>query len=198
MNRSVLTALAASLAIAMAGSTARAADLLDFAGPTAQLPSPDFISFVFNADEGEGRAAFTIDGFRTLDGIVANNLEDDFILTLNGEDILRGTWDLGGGGQSQVFFGFVGTTVSTHSNGIGLGGVLQISTPLFLNQGQNTIIFSFASAKPEGLDNEGWDLRDLRITSVSATPEPAAWALMLMGLLGAGAGLRRARRPALA
>jgi len=198
MNRSVLTALAASLAAALAGSTARAATLIDFPGPTAEMASPGFVEFSVTTIGGLSQATFTIDGVRTLDGIVANNLEDDFLLTENGAGILNGTWDLGGGGQDFVFFAPVAATIDAHSNGFGKGGVLQVTLPLILNPGVNTIRFAFSSAVPQGLTDEGWILRDFILTGPAATPEPAAWALMLTGFLGAGAGLRRTRRPEVA
>lgn len=194
MKHPGVAAIAASIVMAMAGSAARAATLVDFAGPTDHLPSPDFVLFTFDAGAGAGSASFTIDGFHTLDGIVSNNLEDDFTLTVNGVDILKGTWDLGGGGQNHVFFAPVGVTISAHSNGFLLGGVLQITTPIAFDPGQNTIRFAFSSAVPQGIADEAWDLRGLTVTGPAATPEPAAWALMLLGFLGAGAGLRHARR----
>jgi len=98
-------------------------------------------------------------------------------------DILKGTWDLGGGGTSQVFFAPTGATISAASNGFGKGGVLQIIAPISLAQGENAIRLAFSSAVPQGLDDEGWDLRDLTVTGSAATPEPAAWAMMLLGVL---------------
>lgn len=189
------TAAVAALSMVLAGSSAaRAANLIDFTGPTAELASPGFVDFSVTTGGGEVFATFTIDGIGTLDGIVANNLEDDFLLTVNGAGILNGTWDLGGGGQDFVSFAPVAATIDSHSDGIGLGGVLHVTLPIILNPGVNTIRFAYSSAVPQGLDDEGWDLRDFTLTSPTTAPEPAAWALMLTGFLGAGASLRRRQK----
>jgi hypothetical protein len=195
MKRSWIAA-AAALTLAMAGGSAvQASTLIDFPGPTDALPSPDFALFTFAAGAGDGLATFTIDGIRTLDGVVGGNLEDDFTLTVDGVDILKGTWDLGGGGQNMVFFAPANATIDAHSNGFGHGGVLTITTPVSLQQGENSIRFAFSSAVPQGLADEGWDLRDFTLTGPGATaPEPAAWIMLLMGFFGMGDTLRRARR----
>jgi len=187
MKRSWIAA-AAALALGMAaGSAVRAATLVDFAGPTAEMASPDFVLFTFEAGAGDALASFTIDGLRTLDGIVANNLEDDFTLTVNGVDILKGTWDLGGGGQNFVFLAPFAATIDAHANAFGQGGTLQITAPVTLVRGENSIRLAFSSAVPQGLSDEGWDLRGLTVTGAAATvPEPAAWALMLTGFFGLG------------
>lgn len=197
MKRAWLAATAALTLALAAGPAARASTLVDFTGPTAEMASPDSITFTFAAADGAGVADFTIDGFLSLDGIVSNNLEDHFILSVNGADILSGTWDLGGGGGSQVFFAPTGASIDAHTNGFFKGGVVKITTPVALTQGQNAIRFAFSSAKPEGLGNEGWDLRDFTLTGKAATPEPGIWIMLMMGFFGMGDTLRRSRRRAL-
>jgi hypothetical protein len=57
------------------------------------------VPITFNAPSaGEAVATFVIDGFGSLDG--QNGFEDDFILSLNNTQILMGTYNLGGGGNS--------------------------------------------------------------------------------------------------
>ena len=178
-------------------AAAHAATLLEFSGPTAEMASPDHVDFTFDAGAGDALASFTIDGFLTLDGLVTSggfDLEDDFILTVNGTDVLKGAWDLGGGGQNFVYFAPIDATIDAHSNGFNHGGVLTISSPIALVQGQNTVRFAFASPHPEGIGNEGWDLRGLSVSGAAATPEPAAWIMLLMGFFGMGDTLRRSRR----
>ncbi|HEY0435165.1 MAG TPA: PEPxxWA-CTERM sorting domain-containing protein [Phenylobacterium sp.] len=189
---------AAALALGMsAASGANAATLLDFGGPTAALPSPDFVLFTFDAGAGEGLASFTIDGLGTLDGVVSNNLEDDFTLTVNGIEVLKGTWDLGGGGQNVVFFAPSGASIDAHANAFGHGGVLTIAAPIALEKGLNSIRFAFSSASPQGLGDEGWDLRGLTVTGAAGAPEPATWAMLLLGFFGLGEALRRSRPAAI-
>ena len=48
----------------------------------------------------------------------------------------------------------------------------------------------------QGLGDEGWGLENIVIDGVApggAVPEPATWAMMLMGFFGLGAALRGRR-----
>jgi len=65
----------------------------------------------------------------------------------------------------------------------------------FASVGDHTTIIFYNSALPDGRPG----LDNVAISSRGGVPEPTAWAMMLLGFAGVGAGMRRrASRPALA
>jgi hypothetical protein len=78
------------------------------------------------------------------------------------------------------------------------GGQEMLYVPLNLIKGMNTLGFSYTSlAGPshagfQGTGDEGWGVQNLAVTN--AVPEPAAWALMLVGFGGIGTMMRNNRR----
>ena len=184
-------------AAALISSAAQATVVFSYAGPyTPAQPSPGGL---YNPAPFGGTGAalltFTIDGYASLDG--ANSYEDDFTLNLNGVDILKGTFDMGGGGANIVFFAPAGSVITPTSFGFFAGGKTDFSVPITLN-GSNTLTWSYTSPGPDngpggqGVGDESWSLQDVTVNTLGV-PEPATWALMIGGFGMAGAALRRRR-----
>ena len=203
--RMTFAATVAAIATLAAAAGAQAGTLYSFAGPTGELPTDVSITKSFSGAAGAAQVAFTLDGYASLDG--QNYYEDDFTLSLNSTPILSATFNLGGGGADVVFFAPGGASVNNISgNGTAVtwaGGKVLISTPLNLLAGLNSLTFNYtalpryAHAGFQGTGDEGWGLRDIVVTQAAAgVPEPASWALMLMGFGGLGAVLRRGCRQA--
>ena len=191
------TPLAAAALSFLAAAGAQASSLYSFTGPTAVHASPDSISATFNAGAGAGLATVRINGYASLDG--DNYYKDVFTLSLNGTPILSGTWDMGGGGANLTYFAPGGSTVAPHTFGFFAGGYTDISAPLSLLAGLNTLTFAYASpggafAGPQGTGDEGWGLQNVSVTgSAGGVPEPETWAMMLLGFSAIGATLRNRR-----
>jgi len=167
----------------------------------------------YNASAGAYLASFDIKGYATLDG--ANGYyEDDFSLIVNGATVFQGTFNLGGGGDNIWQATTAGVTVSNPSAPYGAfansgnGGTASITNlPISLNAGDNTIEFVYKSpasatgyaggggAGDQGTGDESWGIQNINI---SAAPEPAAWALMMVGVGGMGAALRSRRKAVIA
>jgi hypothetical protein len=205
---------ACSAAIFMLASAGAHATVF-FSGPSSMAPMATDQSFDVSFNAGSGGLAglsFVLDGTRSLDGL--SFYEDDFTLSLNNVAILSGTFNLGGGGSDAVFFAPVGATIDDVT-GIGTaitwtGGHVNIATPLTLAAGVNTLTFGYTSRTSsdgyygfQALGDEGWATHDVLVTSDGTNlagdiPEPASWALMLLGFGGLGAMLRRSRLEGLA
>jgi hypothetical protein len=201
------TSILAGLALAaLVASPAHAAVV--FAGPTAAMATDQSFLVTFNSPSATPAAlSFTIDGYNSLDG--QNFYEDDFSLKLNGTQVFLGTFNLGGGSnsgsQANIYFNPYGASFFNPTNngtGIGFnGGTENLSfNGLPLNGGLNTLTFTYTSlddpthAGFQGLDDEGWGIANV---NVSAVPEPATWAMMMLGFLGLGlVAYRRKNGPA--
>lgn len=140
---------------------AQATTLLSQPGQTATLASPGSLSFSVAAGAGAGRATFDIVGFLSLDG--NNAWSDRFILSVNGLDILSGTYDLGGGGGNQTFFAPVGSLIEAQSYGLWNGGLARFDVPLEFVSGTNIVRFRY-EGNGQGLGDEGWALANLEIS----------------------------------
>lgn len=156
------------------------------------LESPGSFSTSFAAGAGSGTLEFELQGYATLDG--DNYWIDVFHLSINNQEVLSGTFDLGGGagGTDRLLAAPTGTLAVR-------GGpqLYEFILPVTLVGGTNTITFSYDSplnfegtsrAGPQGLGDEGWGINRVQ---VSAVPEPQTWALLLAGI-GCVALARRA------
>jgi prepilin-type processing-associated H-X9-DG protein len=182
---------------------AQAATLYSNPTSTGELAVDTSLNVAFDAPVGGlGTLSFVLDGYHSLDG--QNWYEDDFTLSLNGTDIFKGTFNLGGGGNDAVFLNLGPSAYSNVSgNGTNItwaGGHVNFTTPLALNVGSNSITFNYHALPSNGGQNagwqdmgdEGWGVSNVQVSG--AVPEPAAWALMLTGFFGVGAMVRRSRQ----
>jgi hypothetical protein len=95
----------------------------------------------------------------------------------------------GGGPQAlNVSFGGVAVTTDTSDNGV---NDFWSPNAFKVVATATSETLTFASEVTSGIPSYGNELTDVSLTPV---PEPAAWALMLMGFGGLGAGLRTRRR----
>jgi hypothetical protein len=195
----------AALAIAtVSAAGAQASTLFSFASTFGPVETDNSATAFFNAPAGAGAVSFTLDGYASLDG--QNYYEDDFSLILNGSTIFSGTWNLGGGGTDAILFNPNGGTANNISgNGTDVtwnGGHVLIDVPLNLVAGLNTLTFAYSSlpgpthAGFQGGGDEAWGLSNITVTG--GVPEPASWALMLVGFGGMGAMFRARRKAGIA
>lgn len=160
------------------------------------LVNPGSFTATVNASAADVNAKldFVLTGFSTLDG--HNSYEDVFTLTINGGTPISGSFDLGGGGTSDLTFGGV-TAVTTSS--FGAGGTTTVSGLTFnLLFGVNNFVFAYSAPGPangggQGLGDEGWGIRS---ASVTAVPEPETYAMLLagLGLMGTIARRRKSEK----
>jgi len=198
-----LAAPMAALSLLAAGGSQAATLLSDTSAPFERGDDTSFNETFTSHNGGLANLSFEINGFGSLDG--NNFYEDDFTLSLNGAAVFSGTFNLGGGGDDVVFLADPAATVNNISgNGTAVtwtGGQVNITTPLTLAAGSNTLTFGYNSltvghAGPQSLADEGWDASNISVTQldsdpVGVVPEPASWALMMIGFGGAGMLLRR-------
>ena len=179
---------AALTATMMAGVAmpASAAELLSVTTPTAAGNS---FSFDFEAEGGEAFLDLMTDVLGSVDGVTPNpRFQDTFVFSLNGSEFFRGSFNLGGSGTNQTVLQPLGSDLTVSRNsGSGNGGNLDLTSPLTLVDGSNNLTFR--------LDASGND-EQFQITSLnvnSAVPEPATWAMMILGMFMVG-GVVRARK----
>ncbi len=159
-------------------------------------PTNTSSGYAFSETAGAGVLTFVLDGFNSLDG--KNFYEDDFTVKANGSTIFDGTFNLGGGGDNDIYLQPVGTTISglaTTTDVTWAGGALTFSVPVMLANGNYTLDFVYTSlptstghAGFQGIGDEGWFVESVAVTAV---PEPASVALMLAGLGIVGSLARR-------
>lgn len=199
---------AAALALStFAAAGAQAATIYAAPGNVTEQELNTTYAVSFEGLAGPANLSVVLDGYSSLDG--QNWYEDDFTLSLNNVAILKGTFNLGGGGNDVVYFQPVGSTIDNVSgNGVDVtwaGGHVNISSPLNLVAGQNTLTFAYDALSDEhagwqSWGDEHWGVSNIVVTQNSvgplggAVPEPATWGLMLLGFGGLGAMLRRSRR----
>ena len=194
----------------LAATGAQASTLYSAPGVNTQQVTNTDYSVAFNAPAGAANLSFVLDGYASLDG--QNWYEDDFTLSLNNVAILKGTFNLGGGGNDVVFTNLNGLSVDNVSgNGTDVtwrGGHVNISGPINLIAGLNTLTFAYAALAQDHAGWQDWGDEHWGVSNISVTradveqnirptggvPEPMTWALMVMGFGSLGAVLRRQRR----
>ncbi len=155
--------------------------------------SPGQIIWNFNAPSGAANLEFELVGAKSLDGY-NNAYTDIFHLVLNGTEIFRGSFNMGGGGWNTILFNpNGGTSLTTTYGATGdvhnsqqvtwAGGETQIDLPLYLLLGPNQLKFSYTGASQGGND-EWWGVNFATITTKTILPESASYILLLLGLLG--------------
>lgn len=198
-----LPSIAAGLlaAAAVAGAHADPLYTEDFSAMGVQA-APGSISASFeSATAGNATLSFELAGYLSLDG-ADNGYSDLFTLAVNGEYVLMGSFNLGGGGVNVLYAAPAGTSheVTTFGASDDIhhstqatwgGGTVDFSLSIDLASGTNTLQFAYQSAG-QGLGDEGWGLNAVNVTS--AVPEPGSYALMLAGLSVTGFLARRRRR----
>ena len=180
-----LIAAAATTLLAFGSAHADTISLTGLQG--GPLANPGSFSTTVNAPVADSNASltFVVQGYNTLDGF--NAYQDDFTLTINGQVIGTGSFDLGGGGGSSTTFG--GAPVSVSSRQATITGL-----SFNLLQGVNTFLFAYTAPGPangsgQSLADEGWGISSATITA--AVPEPETYAMLLAGLGLMGAVVRR-------
>jgi hypothetical protein len=176
-----------------------------FAGPTPAMATDSQFSVNFSSGVATTSAlSFVLNGYLSLDG--QNFFEDDFTLTLNGNQIFAGTFNLGGGSSTTQAVAFSNPLAATFSNptnnGTGVcfcGGQETFNfagVPLLA--GNNTLTFAYSSlpgpnhAGFQGLGDEGWGVQNV---AVSAIPEPSTWAMLVIGFCSLGLLAYRKKGP---
>jgi hypothetical protein len=189
----------------LCAGAASAAPLYSLASTTEMASPATFDASFSSAAAGQGMLSFSLVGFNSLDG--DNAYIDVFTLSVNGTQVLSGTFNMSGGGSSTMFSSTPGTVWNTVTNTCDgcaspnyLGGTTYISVPISLLAGRNSLSFSYDSpstfagtsrAGGQGIGDESWVLRDV---TVAAVPEPETYAMLLAGLGVIGSVARRKRR----
>jgi hypothetical protein len=143
-------------------------------------------------------------GLTCFSATICQNLEvnafrfDTVTQTITGLDTSKTytvSWAYGGrngGGPQALDVSFAGQTVHNSSDGLADDAVWKVFS-LNVKPTSSTEILSFASEDTSaqgGLLGYGGEVTDVAI----AVPEPATWAMMMLGLGCIGAGLRMRRR----
>jgi hypothetical protein len=135
---------------------------------------------------------FELTGFKSLDGY-NNCCTDTFHLWVNNAEVFTGAFNMGGGGSNKVLFNpnggtavttTYGATDNTHNSrqATWAGGATQVSLPIDLLTGTNSISFSY-SGYTQNLLDEGWGVKVASI-SKATVPEPSNFMLLMAGLAG--------------
>jgi len=196
MNTTKKLALALAATLLAAGANAATVFSNDYGN--VDMSTPNSVSASFAAGAGAGSVSFHLDGFNSLDG--DNFYIDVFTLSVNGNAVFSGTWDLGGGGADEIFTSPAGYALTKNGT-----SSLDITVPVSFTAGANNVTFAYDSpstwagsgrAGGQGIGDEGWGLGQVTVAATTV-PEPATSALLLAGLgIVGGIARRRARKAA--
>lgn len=196
--------LAVASALALAAATPASAAIIITASPGAVQPSENVLAntsmtgtTVMGTTNQTG-SAVSIQSNEALTSTSSNG--QSRFSAADGSALDLGTIFLTAGGTfTQAEFNLFNAASDTSSVAITVNGVTQTFA---LGNGQN--FFGFSATGGDTISSISFntngsgvaDLRQLRVGGVAAAvPEPATWALMLLGFGAIGASLRR-RRPA--
>lgn len=186
LHSKLITAVASAL-LCMGAAHASTTSLTGLQG--GPLLNPGSFTATLNAPVADANASltFVVQGYNSLDGF--NSYQDDLTLTINGNIVGIGSFDLGGGGGSSATFGGAAVTVSS-----GTATITGLNFSLL--QGVNTFKFAYTAPGPangggQSLGDEGWGIAS---ASVTAVPEPETYAMLLAGLGLMGAVARRRKQ----
>jgi hypothetical protein len=199
MGLSWISGAAAALGLVFAASAAEAVVIYDdnatdplgvYNGTGAAIVVP-----FTTGTTGPAAFSFELFGARSIDGD-GNCCTDVFILSLNGTDIFRGSFNMSGGGTEAEYVNLAGLGWKTTTNpGDNFqGGKTLFSGALDLLLGANTLSFRYSPL--QGAGDESFAINDVDV-AISAVPLPAALPLLAGALAGLGGlGLRRRRKTA--
>ena len=171
----------------------------------------------FSSAETNAKISLQIQGYRTLDAYAptyacGNGIDtpfgfgcyqDDFHLSLNGVEILSGTFMMGSPTDSVPVYNVLYTaptgTTFENINYPWVGGYTDfVDVPITLLAGLNTLVFSYTSRTffYEGLGNEAWGVNAVRVETYAenSVPIPGTVALLGLGLVGIGAARRNPKQ----
>jgi hypothetical protein len=140
-------------------------------GILGQLDGGSATLSLLSPGSGSGRLSFDLLGFRTVDGY--NCCTDTFRLTVNGTEIFRGVFNMGGGGGEGIELQPAGTTVFSGA------GARSISLDVALLSGPNQLSFNYGGM--QGFGDEAWGLDNVNLQA-NVVPEPETYAMLLAGL----------------
>lgn len=190
--------LGAMMLVASAEAAVIHSDAFGPGGPGRATDTSFSVNFN-STSAGASGFSFDLLGYLSLDG--QNFYEDQFTLSLNGVDIFKAAFDLGGGGLNVVYLNTPGLVNGPVSSVFFAGGNVTISGIINLVAGLNTLDFSYDSlpdpghAGFQGIGDESWGVETVDVANVSAVPVPAALPLLATAMLGLGF-LARSRRQA--
>jgi hypothetical protein len=189
-------ATTASLASSPAGAVTTI-----FTSPTLSVNSvayPGSLGFTATSSNAANAVLrFRLRGTGSVDG--DNTYRDDFELLFGTTSLFRGTFNLGGGGNNVIVANSGGATLSNYTyNGFFQGGFIDFSVPISLAAGSNSFTFAYTAPGPangggQPLSDEGFTIDNVSLVA-GAVPEPATWAMMILGFGVIGGAMRRRRQ----
>lgn len=164
------TAIIGGLAALGLATQADARVLLDFGGTGARMASPAFFDLSFEAPTaGAAAFAFTARGFGTLDGadVISNErrLDDRLTLSVDLENILVSSYNLGGGGGNSAFVTPADYHATVESACIGCGGTARVTFTAPVRAGARGL-----GADAAGLRRDGRGAASSRADVTKVTP----------------------------
>lgn len=178
MNKSMISGTATILAFALAVASSAQAGIhvyrTDFGGQD-RLLSPGSMSWDVATRGGTGNLQFNLMGYDSIDGAgpYGGWYEDTFHLTVNGTEVFRGSFNMGGIGDDAIYLNLLGATVQTTNNGFFFGGMSVFNIPMNFSEGNQHLVFSYTGNQQIANDEE-WGVHDATIT----VDEPQGFVLM--------------------
>ena len=185
MRKVVLSVIAAT---ALSAAGAANASVTIKAGGTYSDPGSTIVVGTPDNTKIPNKVAF--DTFTDTAGTYVSSF--DFTEDMNSTAIFTLTSAEGVITLAQLIDGVMTPTTTVIGSSLGTGKFLELDTGLLM--AGNTYRFSYSSTLPTG----GGDISGNVGFYAAAVPEPATWAMMLLGFGGIGMAMRRRRKPVLA